>query len=268
MIPETDTVKTKHRQDISCDVSPTTIAALVAAGVEQVAVDASIPGSNPLLAEFAHDLRSPLATHLLLIDRLRKGQAGPISGEQDRLLQILHSAACAMAALANDAFDLARETPLPGGLYAAPFELAGVFTAVRTFVQPMAEERRLMLRFSSAAGGRRRGDARALQRVLLNLVINAIKYTDEGSVTVSAGVTTLEDGSEGVTFSVADTGRGMPAPIVEWIARPDMTHPFGTGFGLPLCERLLRTLDSTLCHEAPAGGGSRLTFTLRLPLEA
>lgn len=261
----------RHRSaEQTADVSPSTIASLVATGLQQVAVDMSsesnnAPANGPL-AEFAHDLRSPLSTHLLLLERLRLGHAGPLTKEQDRQLQILHSAAAAMVAMANDAFDLARGPATSTAITLGTVAIPDLFDHIRAFVQPMVEERRLVLRLSSSATGRRVGDLRQVQRVLLNLVINALKYTEEGSVTVSAE-DAGEDAPDGVTFVVSDSGQGLPAPVVEWLRDPRVVHPYGSGFGLPLCVQLLAGMGSALHHDDVAAGGTRLRFTVHLPRE-
>ena len=136
------------------------------------------------LVEVAHDMRSPLNAILLLVERMQQGHGGPVNHTQHHHLSLVYSAAFGLTSMANDLMDVAR-----GGarLLAEPpraFLISGVLRSVRDVVHSVAAERRLSLRFSGPPYDQRLGQESALQRVLLNLTTNALKFTTIGSVTV------------------------------------------------------------------------------------
>jgi signal transduction histidine kinase len=252
------------------DVSPEAIAALVAEGASalahvSIAREAS-PDALPLLVGITHDLRSPLSSMLVLIERLRAGHAGPVTPLQEKQLGLLYSATFGVASLVNDVLDVARGTARES-LSSAPvtFSVADVWKSVRVLVQPIAEEKRLLLRWSGPRQDARVGQPAVLHRVLLNLVTNALKFTDSGSVTVSAS----DVGSDRVLFQVRDTGYGMPASMR---AQFNASHPLRNGalpssggLGIALCQQMLASLNSALelveQNDAP---GTCFAFTVEL----
>ncbi|MCA0375102.1 MAG: HAMP domain-containing histidine kinase [Gemmatimonadetes bacterium] len=280
------------------DVSPAALAPLLAAGTALVAetvlgerVDAVPAAATPpasahvtpahvapfdaldLLVEVTHDLRSPLGAVSLLVERLRRGDAGPLTPLQARQLSLIQGAVVSMTALTNDALDLARGNR---GLADAPptaFVVSDLLVAVRALAQPLAEEHGVTLRVSAPPLGRRVGRAALLHRVLLNLVTNACKYTERGSVTVAVETETRDV----VRFAVDDTGVGLPAAIVAMLqarstaparSLPDSASAVpGAGVGLALCTSLLAAVDSRL-EFTTTPTGSRLHFALALPLAA
>jgi signal transduction histidine kinase len=253
----------------SVDVSPSAISALIARGALEL-VDTDMPpgvaaiDARALLVSVTHDLRSPLGAMLLLIERLRSGHAGPLSAQQDRLLAIVHGAAVAMGAVATDALDLAR-----GGhtLCSEPdtvFSPADLLATVRALAAPLAEERTIRVRISTPPLGRRIGNAGLLQRVLFNLVTNALKYTEQGAVTVTIDPL----GSRQLLVSVIDTGSGLPEPLARCFARPGglQATDIATGsVGLALCATLLQAVDSRLEYQRTEHGGSHFQFVMTLP---
>jgi signal transduction histidine kinase len=137
---------------------------------------------------------------------------------------------------------------------------------VLVLVQPIAEEKRLLLRWSGFHDDVRTGHPAVLHRVLLNLVTNALKYTDAGSVTVSA-----EALSENVVrFCVRDTGMGMPVTVKAQLAQSDLLKgerlPSSGGLGIALCQQMLAPMGSSLeLIEDGTDTGSCLGFTVELP---
>jgi signal transduction histidine kinase len=226
------------------------------------------PQGLELVVEMAHDLRSPLAAILMLAESLQSGQGGPVSARQRRQLGLIYSAALRLCALSSDAVELARggnrlvdETP-------APLSLGEILGSVRDTVQPVAEEKGLVLRIESVAQDRRLGYARALSRVLLNLTTNALKFTDAGSVVVSARVT----GSSRMEFAVRDTGPGIDEESMQHLYQPFVTGTAsrrakfsGSGLGLAICRKLVAAMGGELQVESTPGCGTRFWFELELP---
>jgi signal transduction histidine kinase len=238
--------------------------------------DLPISATNALelLVGVTHDLRSPLTSILLLVERLRTGGAGPVTPQQERQLGLVYSAAFGMASLADDVMELATGGTRLIGAAPVPFAISAVLRAVRELVQPIAEEKGLVLRCSAPPQDVRLGHPAALHRVLLNLVTNALKFTHNGSVSVYAD---LLDG-DAVRFRVDDTGRGLPDAVHAQLAMQsglaespmsvgDSGRPFSSsGLGVAFCQRLLAGMDSRLCASAREPVGTRMEFTVALPL--
>ncbi|MEO7998075.1 MAG: HAMP domain-containing sensor histidine kinase [Gemmatimonadaceae bacterium] len=221
------------------------------------------------LIELAHDMRSPLNAILLLVERMQHGHNGAVSGPQQQHLALVYSAAFGLSSMANDLMDVAR-----GGarLLAEPpraFSISALLRSVRDVVQPLAAERRLSLRFSSPPDDLRVGQESALNRVLLNLTTNALKFTTVGSVTVLIEQTVNADE---LLFVVEDTGRGIAPSRLEEIfpsaqtTIPDASQSFtADGLGLAICHKLVTAMRGTLQIESRVDHGTRFSFTVCLP---
>lgn len=226
------------------------------------------PEAHRILTEVGHDLRSPLTSVLFLADALRAGQSGEVNDHQSRQLALIYSAALTMLTIVNNFMELSRRGDTPTDGPPTPFSVTDVMDSVRRTVQPMADERRLTLTLEAdLQGDRRVGHPVALSRILLNLATNALKFTEAG--TVEMGV--RDAGESLVEFWVRDTGIGMSADrrkaifnVVEPAVEPGGLRFSGSGLGLVIVRRLLRSLGAELdCKTRPERG---TRFSFRIPL--
>jgi signal transduction histidine kinase len=229
----------------------------------------SSPDGLELVVEVAHDLRSPLTSILFLAETLQRGRSGPVNEIQERQLGLIYSAAFGLSSVASDVIELARGGDRLVDLDPIPFSVTDILESVRDIVQPIAEEKGLTVRLSTPEADFRVGHPVALSRVLLNLTTNALKFTAEGFVEVTARQ--LSAGT--VEFSVRDTGRGIPpqsmATLYEPFRRRQKPGEYafsGSGLGLSICRKLVEAMGSTLDVETGSGEGTRFFFTLDLPL--
>lgn len=221
-----------------------------------------------LIVDVAHDMRSPLGSILFLAEQIRRGSSGAVTSMQERQLGLIYGAALGLSTMASDVMDLARGGERLVQQEPIPFTLLGVFQQVQDLVRPMAEERGLILRFDTQVIEARMGHAHAVQRVLLNLVTNAVKFTQVGQVSVSA--TALS--ASRVRFEVRDTGRGIPDSVMGTLfdafrrrLKPGEYIFSSAGLGLSICQNVVRAMGSELLVECPPGGGSVFQFELDLP---
>lgn len=238
-------------------------------GAQQFSSRLSGPDAMQLLIEVVHDMRSPLNAILLLAEQLRSGRSGPLVDIQARQMDLVHSAAFGLTTLADDVIELAHggnrlvdERPMP-------FSLSSVLKVVCDLVQPLATEKRIALNASGPEADVRVGHRVAVGRVLLNLTTNAVKFTEQGSVTIACEPRTRTK----LEFSVTDTGRGIPAD-----ALPTLFDPFrqranrseyafsSSGLGLSICQQLVQAMGGELEVETELGKGTRFSFTLDLPI--
>jgi signal transduction histidine kinase len=225
------------------------------------------PDGLMLVSEVAHDLRSPLTAVLFLADNLYRGHSGPLNEVQARQIGIVYSAALGLVEVTSDLMALSRAPLAARPSEARPFSLLEMLESVRGVVQPMAEEKGLELRIHADRPDTRLGHPIPLQRSLLNLATNALKFTDTGSVEITA---TAVD-AERVRFDVVDTGRGMTDEERRRLFEPFRRRPHhgqafsGTGLGLMIVRRMVAALDAQLELESTPGVGTRFHFTLSAP---
>jgi signal transduction histidine kinase len=223
-----------------------------------------------MVVEVAHDLRSPLASVLFLAETLRNGQSGSINPIQERQLGLVYSAAFGLSALASDVIELVRggerlmDLPIP-------FSIGETLMSVRDIVLPIAEEKGLTVRIVRPDADVRVGHPAALNRVLLNLTTNALKFTSEGHVEVSCKAVTRSR----IEFSVRDTGRGIPAEVLPTLfdafrrrVKPGQFTFSSAGLGLSICRKLVSRMGGELGVDTAQGQGTRFHFELELPLSS
>jgi signal transduction histidine kinase len=230
------------------------------------------PDGLDLVVEVAHDLRSPLTSILFLADTLGRGQSGELTDLQARQLRLIYSAALGLSSLASDVIELARGGDRLVETEPEPFSIAELLESLQRMVRPIAEEKGLQIRYTIPTSERREGRPMALSRVLLNLTTNALKFTDEGFVSITGRA----KGLTGVEFSVRDTGRGISKE-----ALANLYHPFqhararhgrssyhfsGTGLGLAMCRKLVAAMGSELKCESRPDWGTRFHFEVDLPI--
>lgn len=225
-------------------------------------------GGVNLVTEVAHDMRSPLTSIVFLSEVLHKEHSGPLTPLQRRQLGIVYSAALGLVGLASDLIEMSRGDRRRSNTQPQPFAVNGVLRSVHDLVRPMVEEKNLTFTIDPLATDRRMGFPIELSRILLNLTTNALKYTTEGGVTVSA---TPVAGNL-VEFAVTDTGPGVPEDMVIDLFQPLRYEPrresgyafSGSGLGLAICQRLVRWMGAELAIDtSPAG--TRFSFQLELP---
>lgn len=226
------------------------------------------PDGLELVVEVAHDLRSPLTSILFLAETLLRGRSGPVTALQERQLGLIYSAAFGLSSVASDVVELVRGRDRLADLEPMPFSISDIFESVRDIVRPIAEEKGLEVRLSFPGRPYRVGHPVPLNRVLLNLVTNALKFTDEGAVELAAS----ESGSNAVEFSVRDTGRGIPPQAMTLLFEPfrrrqhDREYAFsGSGLGLSICRKFVEAMGSDLQVQTELGKGTRFSFCLQLP---
>jgi signal transduction histidine kinase len=215
----------------------------------------------------SHELRTPLQTIAGNAELLLTGCDGPLTPLQAEDVRAIQSGATRMTTLIAQLLELARPDVDSGDRFIDPEELLQVVDQVRQDMAPHAAARQLTLRVDLP---RRlppvRGDAVRLRQSLLNLVANAIKFTETGEVRISAEVAAGE-----VVVTVRDTGIGIAAEalplIFEEFYQVDsaMTRRYeGAGLGLAIARRLVEQMGGTLTVESQLGAGS--AFTLHLPV--
>ena len=218
------------------------------------------------LAVMSHELRTPLTAIFGYTELLSTGVAGPMSDTQRAHLDRIHGSASQLLTIIEDILAYARTEAGRDEVHADVFRLSEVISEALMVVRPNAEKKELLLEASIAEDAPLHTDRAKLRQIVINLLGNAIKFTDHGSVRVHA---TADEGECRIT--VEDTGVGIQQGDLDRIfepfrqLEPSMTRRAGgTGLGLAVSRRFAALLGGTITVQSTPGQGSR--FTVVLPL--
>jgi signal transduction histidine kinase len=225
---------------------------------------------SQFLANMSHEFRTPLNAMLGYTSMLLQGVAGPLEPSVKRQLGRIESNGRHLLTIINEILDISRIEAGRMPLQLSRFNIPELVNEVRAELEPIILRSNLTVTLDLHKDLRPiTSDRQKVKQVVLNLLSNALKFTHQGSVTISARRLTVE---RVVLLSVSDTGIGIaPADqdrIFEDFRQLDNspTRPYGgTGLGLSICKRLAQMLDGTLTVESQIGRGS--TFTLALPTQ-
>jgi len=219
------------------------------------------------LARMSHEIRTPMNGVIGMIDLL---QATPLDARQQRCLQIAKTSADALLEVINDVLDFSRIEAGRLTLDEADFDPRMVVEDAVHVLSHRAAEKGLELAcrvhpgFPSAV----RGDGERLRQILVNLVRNAIKFTERGEVTVEAAVESEGPERHVLQFVVRDTGVGIAPERADMLFRPvcppdgpDAPAQGGTGLGLAVAKRLAEMMGGQIGFESEPAKGSTFWFT-------
>ena len=225
---------------------------------------------SQFLANMSHELRTPLNAILGYTELMTDGAYGEPSEKMLGVLKRLESNGKHLLGLINDVLDLSKIEAGQLVLELSDYSVQDIVRTVRSTLEPLATDKKLAFKLVLAPelpSGR--GDGRRLTQVLINLVGNAIKFTDTGEVVVKADAT---DGS--FRLSVCDTGPGISATD-----QAKLFHEFqqadnaitrkkgGTGLGLAISKRIIEMHGGRIWVDSIVGQGSTFTFTLPVRVE-
>ncbi|MFN7086700.1 MAG: ATP-binding protein [Burkholderiales bacterium] len=239
----------------------------------RIATDAANAAKTQFLANMSHEIRTPMNGVLGALDLLGHSELTPA---QRHLLETATSSGEALLTVLNEVLDFAKIEAGKLEVIREPLAIRSVLLSVANLFSPLAQRKGLTLatNFDPTLPARVRGDAAHLRQVLLNLVGNAIKFTERGSIVIRA-----RRGAGGndahplVVFEVEDTGIGIAPEIVPRLFTPffqaDQSNQRrfgGTGLGLVISKRIAEAMGGELSVVSTPGRGS--TFRLSLALEA
>ena len=226
---------------------------------------------SQFLANMSHELRTPLNAILGYTELILDSIYGEPSEKMRAVLERLQTNGKHLLDLINDVLDLSKIEAGQLTLSVDEYSLGDLVHGVVSAVEPLAAEKRLAFKAEVAPDlPMSRGDGRRLSQVLLNLVGNAIKFTDKGEVAIRASAA-----NGAFTVAVCDTGPGIPlvdqAKIFEEFQQADSSitrKKGGTGLGLSIAKRIIEMHGGRIWVESELGKGSTFYFTLPVRVEA
>lgn len=235
------------------------------------AAEAASRAKSQFVAMMSHELRTPLSAIIGYQELLSEQIPGPLNEEQRRHLGRIRTSASHLRDLINQILELSRIEAGKEEVARQRTDLAELTEGVTRVLEQEAERKGLDLVVRVPESVSATTDPAKVRQILINLISNAIKFTETGSVTVSLEEAESVDGVREACVTVADTGPGIAAEDRERIfdvftqVDQSMTRSAGgSGLGLAVSRRLARLLGGSLGLESEPGEGS--TFTLRIPL--
>ena len=228
--------------------------------------EAATLAKSAFLATMSHEIRTPLNGVLGMAQAMA---AGPLTSEQRERLDVIHQSGETLLAVLNDVLDLSKIEAGRLELEEAEFDIGAVARGAQAAFAAVAAQKGLAfdLKVTRAAAGAYVGDATRVRQLLSNLISNALKFTEQGGVTVTVGRR-----AGALALSVVDTGIGMSqdelAGLFQKFVQADAstTRRFGgTGLGLAICRELADLMGGSMEVKSAPGEGSTFIAVLPLP---
>ncbi|HET9166500.1 MAG TPA: ATP-binding protein [Candidatus Angelobacter sp.] len=221
------------------------------------------------LSNISHEFRTPLNSIMslarILLDRLD----GDLTGDQETQVRFILESAISLSEMVNDLLDLAKVEAGKVRIRVKTFEVMELFSALKGMLKPLlADNSSVDLVFMEGSNlPPLRTDEGKVSQILRNFISNAIKFTPQGEIKISAEMS----GSGSVLFEVTDTGIGIPPEHLETVFQEfsQVENPLqeryrGTGLGLPLCRKMALLLGGKVWVKSELGHGS--SFYVELPI--
>jgi signal transduction histidine kinase/HAMP domain-containing protein len=225
---------------------------------------------SAFLASMSHELRTPLNSIIGFTGIILQGLVGPLNPEQEKQLNMVRDSSRHLLDLINDVLDISKIEAGQLETVSEPFDMRDAVGKVIRTMMPLAGKKGLgLVTEISPAVGQITSDRRRVEQILINLVNNAIKFTEQGEVSVEC-----EIGGKWLITRVVDTGIGIKPEDVDKLFKAFQQIDTGvarkhegTGLGLSICKKLVEMLGGEIWVESEWGIGSTFNFTLPVDRE-
>ncbi|MDR0496688.1 MAG: transporter substrate-binding domain-containing protein, partial [Treponema sp.] len=232
------------------------------------AAKAASRSKSAFLANMSHEIRTPMNSVIGFSELALDGETNPKTKEY--LNKILENSEWLLQII-NDVLDISKIESGKMELEHIPFDLHELFTACRTLITPKAVEKGIALHFYAepSIGKKLLGDPTRLRQVIINILSNAIKFTNTGSVKMAATVNGKPNGDITIHFEIKDSGIGMTEEQISKIFEPFTQAESGTtrkyggsGLGLTITKNIIDLMGGNLLVDSTPGLGSKFSFNL------
>ncbi|MBI1364904.1 MAG: response regulator [Alphaproteobacteria bacterium] len=219
----------------------------------------------------SHEIRTPMNAVTGIAQLLRKADLPPVFAEQVRQL---NAASEHLLSLANNVLDFSKLEAGTIVLQAAPFCLADELRRCADIIQPLATEKNLefAVDIDETADVVLEGDAARLRQIVVNLLSNALKFTDRGKIALECSAVSIADGRAGFRLKISDTGVGISRDAQKNIFRSfekldafESRRQGGAGIGLAIVAELIQAMDGSISVDSAPGTGSTFYVALSFP---
>ena len=236
--------------------------------------DSASKAKSAFLANMSHEIRTPINAILGMDEMILRESAQPdiLTYAED-----IRSAGKTLLSIINDVLDLSKIEEGRMEILPAPYDLGSLVNDLINMTRPRAEDKglRFAVKVDAAIPGRLVGDEVRLRQCALNVLTNAVKYTEKGSVTMELGYERTGEDAVTLRFSVSDTGIGMKPEDMERLFAPFARieelrnrNIEGAGLGMSITKQLLSLMGSRLEVESVYGAGSTFAFSVAQPVLA
>ncbi|KWR85142.1 hybrid sensor histidine kinase/response regulator [Cupriavidus sp. IDO] len=235
--------------------------------------EAANRAKSTFLASVSHEIRTPMNAITGMLELTLTQSQSHLSPEDRLQLITAHKSALALLALIDDILDLSKLEAGKFRIHPVAASLPALVEEVRLMFGPVAAQKHLSLTsvVHPGVGPAHMVDSLRFRQILANLVSNAVRFTDSGSIVVELSALPARDGEQAITVTVADTGIGVPRDAQARLFEPfeqlhgqSRPHSGGTGLGLAICRRLAAAMGGELRLTSEAGHGTRVQLTLAL----
>jgi two-component system sensor histidine kinase/response regulator len=239
------------------------------------AAETASRAKSQFLANMSHELRTPLNAILGFTQLMSRDSN--LSSQQQHSLKVINTSGNHLLALINDVLEMSKIEAGTVSLSTAPFDLSQLLDSVQGMFQIQAMEKGLLLQFLVDTSVPRYGvgDEGKLRQVLINLLGNAIKFTNQGQISLTvqpySASQNTEEGAGMLQFAIADTGPGIPDEVIPLLFQPfvqalhHVPGEGGSGLGLAITRQFVEMMGGTIDVDTTLGEGT--IFTFRIPFE-
>jgi len=235
---------------------------------EMAQTQAANKAKTEFLANLSHEIRTPLGGVISMLSLMSESTS---AREREHYLRIAQQSSTTLLSLINDVLDLSKVEAGSMDLESAEFNLESLLDETLDMLYHRAREKGLRIVFNLSSDSPRwlRGDSTRLKQVVINLVGNAVKFTETGHIKVDVSPSKDPLKSGYLRFSVTDSGIGIATDRQQAIFQPfiqadaSTTRKYGgTGLGLTICERIVRAMQGTIDVQSELGVGSVFSFEI------